>query len=90
MYLQYRLYENANNDTSNILKEVLKNRGIDDYYTYLNLDGSVVIPYQKLDNIENAVDLFMNHFNNKNKIGVLVDEDPDGFCSASMMYLYIK
>ena len=88
--MQYRLYENANNDTSNILKEVLKNRGIDDYYTYLNLDGSVVIPYQKLDNIENAVDLFMNHFNNKNKIGVLVDEDPDGFCSASMMYLYIK
>ena len=88
--MQYRLYENANNDTSNILKEVLKNRGIDDYYTYLNLDESIVIPYQKLDNIENAVDLFMNHFNNKNKIGVLVDEDPDGFCSASMMYLYIK
>ena len=90
MYLQYRLYENANNDTSNILKEVLKNRGIDDYYTYLDLDESVVIPYQKLDNIKNAIDLFMNHFNNKNKIGVLVDEDPDGFCSASMMYLYIK
>ena len=88
--MQYRLYENANNDTSNVLKEVLKNRGIDDYYTYLDLDESVVIPYQKLDNIENAVDLFMNHFNNKNKIGVLVDEDPDGFCSASMMYLYIK
>lgn len=88
--MQYRLYENANNDTSNILKEVLKNRGIDDYYTYLDLDESVVIPYQKLDNIKNAIDLFMNHFNNKNKIGVLVDEDPDGFCSASMMYLYIK
>lgn len=88
--MQYRLYENANNDTSNVLKEVLKNRGIDDYCTYLDLDESVVIPYQKLDNIENAVDLFMNHFNNKNKIGVLVDEDPDGFCSASMMYLYIK
>ena len=90
MYLQYRLYENANNDTSNILKEVLKNRGIDDYHTYLDLDEGVIIPYQKLDNIENAVELFMNHFNNKNKIGVLVDEDPDGFCSASMMYLYIK
>ena len=88
--MQYRLYENANNDTSNILKEVLKNRGIDDYHTYLDLDEGVIIPYQKLDNIENAVDLFMNHFNNKNKIGVLVDEDPDGFCSASMMYLYIK
>lgn len=88
--MQYRLYENANNDTSNVLKEVLKNRGINDYHTYLDLDESVVIPYQKFDNIENAVDLFMKHFNNKNKIGVLVDEDPDGFCSASMMYSYIK
>lgn len=90
MYLQYRLYKNANNDTSNVLKEVLKNRDIDDYHTYLDLDESVVIPYQKLDNIENAVDLFMKHFNSENKIGVLVDEDPDGFCSASMMYSYIK
>lgn len=90
MYLQYRLYKDANNDTSNILKEVLKNRGIDDHYTYMNLDESVVIPYQNLDSIDEAVDLFMRHFNEKNKIGVLVDEDPDGFCSASMMYSYIK
>ena len=45
--MQYRLYENANNDTSNILKEVLKNRGIDDYHTYLDLDEGVIIPYQK-------------------------------------------
>ena len=90
MYLQYRLYKDANNDTSNVLKEVLKNRGIDDHYTYMNLDESVVIPYQNLDNINEAVALFMRHFNEKNKIGVLVDEDPDGFCSASMMYSYIK
>ena len=90
MYLQYRLYENANNDTSNVLKEVLKNRGIEDYYTYSNLNDSVVEPYLNLDNISNAVDLFMSHFNSKDKIGILVDSDPDGFCSAAMMYLYIK
>ena len=72
------------------MRDVLKNREIEDWNTYLNLDESVVIPYQKLDNIENAVDLFTKHFNEKSKIGILVDEDPDGFCSASMMYLYIK
>ena len=88
--MQYRLYENANNDTSNVLKEVLKNRGIEDYYTYLNLDESVVEPYHNLDNISNSVDLFMSHINSKDKIGILVDSDPDGFCSAVMMYLYIK
>ena len=90
MYLQYRLYKNGKNDTSNILKEVLKNRGIEDYETYLNLDESMVIPYQNLRNIESAVQLFMKHFNQKNKIGILVDSDPDGFCSAAMMYLYMK
>lgn len=88
--MQYRLYKSGNNDTSNIMKEVLKNRGINDYRTYLNLDDSVIIPYEKLDNIHEAVDCFMEHFNNKNKITVLVDSDPDGYCSASMIYNYIK
>ena len=90
MNLQYKLYENGNNDTSNVLAEVLKNRGIDDYNRYLNLDESVVEPYRNLVNFEEAVSLFMKHFNQKNKIGILVDEDPDGFCSAAMMYSYIK
>lgn len=88
--MQYKLYENGNNDTSNVMEEVLKNRGIEKCSTYLNLNESVVVPYQNLDNIDKAVNLFMNHFNNKNKVGILVDEDPDGFCSAAMMYLYIK
>lgn len=88
--MQYKLYENGNNDTSNVLAEVLRNRRIDDYYRYLNLDESAVEPYQNLDNIKEAVSLFMKHFNQKDKIGILVDEDPDGFCSSAMMYLYIK
>ena len=88
--MKYKLYDNSDNNTSNVIKEVLKNRGIENYNKYLNLDDSVVIPYDKLDNIDSAVELFMNHFNKKNKIEILVDEDPDGFCSAAMMYLYIK
>lgn len=88
--MQYRLYKNGNNDTSNVLKEVLSNREIDDYRKYLDLDESVVLPYNCLDNMTEAVEMFMEHFNEKNKIGILVDEDPDGFCSASMMYMYIK
>lgn len=72
------------------MRDVLKNREIEDWNTYLNLDESVVIPYQKLDNISQAVELFMKHFDNKHKIAVLVDSDPDGYCSAAMMYMYIK
>ena len=65
--MKYRLYENSKNDTSNVLKEVLKNRGIDNYYEYLNLKSDVVIPYSRLDNIDKAVNLFMKHFENRNK-----------------------
>ncbi len=88
--MKYRLYENSDNNTSNVLEEVLRNRGVDDYEKYLNLDESVLIPYENLDNMNKAVELFMKHFNNKDKIEILVDSDPDGFCSAAMMYSYIK
>lgn len=88
--MQYRLYENGNNDTSNVLKEVLKNREVKDWDKYLNLSEDVVLPYNCLDNIQEAVEMFMKHFNKNNKISILVDEDPDGFCSAAMMYSYIK
>lgn len=88
--MQYKLFDRGNNSTSNLVKEVLNNRGIEDYDKYLNLDNSVVIPYKYLDNIEDAIVMFMGHFNKKNKIGILVDEDPDGYCSTAMMYLYIK
>lgn len=88
--MKYRLYENGTNDTSNVVMEVLKNRGVCDCNEYLNLADKVVLPYSHLNNMDEAVDLFINHFERKSKIGVLVDEDVDGFCSASEMYLYIK
>lgn len=88
--MKYRLYENGTNDTSNIVMEVLKNRGVCDCNEYLNLTDKVVLPYSYLNNMDEAVDLLINHFERKSKIGVLVDEDVDGFCSASEMYLYIK
>ena len=88
--MKYKLYNNGKSDISNIVKVVLQNRGIDDYKKYLNLDESVVIPYEYLDNMEEAVQLFLKHYNNKNKIRVLIDEDVDGYCSGSMMINYIK
>lgn len=89
--MQYRLYDNSNNNTyENIVYNVLKNRNVKDCKRYLNLSEEDEIPYTKLKNIQEAVDLFISHFNKKSHIGVLVDEDIDGFCSASMMYSYIK
>ena len=88
--MKYRLYENATNDTSNIIKEILNNRGISDYKTYLNLTDNVEIHYSNLEEIKSAVDVFSIHFDNKNIIGILVDCDVDGYTSASIMYKYIK
>lgn len=89
--MQYRLYDNSNNNTcENIVYNVLKNRNVRDCNRYLNLSERDEIPYTNLENIQEAINLFMYHFNNKSKIAVLIDEDIDGFCSAAMMYSYIK
>jgi single-stranded-DNA-specific exonuclease len=61
VYLKYKLYENSDNNTSNVLEEVLRNRGVDDYEKYLNLNEDVLIPYENLDNMNKAVELFMKN-----------------------------
>lgn len=90
--MQYKLYREdkiANNDT-NVIKNFLLNRGINDYDKYINLNESVVQPYNNLDNINDAVKIFVEVFNKRSKIEILIDEDVDGICSAAMMYSYIK
>ena len=78
------------NDTSNVVPEILRNRGIDDYETYLNLDDSVIQDYADLEGIKNAVNTTIFALENGHKIGILIDEDVDGFCSASMAYMYLN
>lgn len=87
--MKYKLYDNEIH-SDNILEKVLWNRGISDYKKYLSLDESVEISYSKLNNIKNAVETFVKHYENKNVISILVDCDPDGYTSAATMYLYIK
>lgn len=87
--MRYKLIKNSLNDTRNIISTILKNRGIDEY-KYLNLDSSVVQDYNDLDNMQEAVDCFVKHFTNKDKIVVMPDCDPDGQTSSTLLYLYIK
>lgn len=88
--MKYRLLKNSDNDISNVLRTVLKNRGITDYDTYLHLTDDVLIPYSKLDNITEAIKCFIKHFELGDKIAILADSDCDGLCSSAMMYRYIK
>ena len=90
--MKYRLYDNATNDIyeRDKLCSFLKNRGIEKPNEYLNLSISNTYSYELLDNINDAVELFKKHYDSGNKIAIIPDNDPDGFCSAAMMYNYIK
>lgn len=86
----YKLIEGSLNDIFNPINTVLKNRGIEDTQTYLNLDESVVQDYNDLDNMQEAVQCFVKHYEQRNKIIVMPDSDCDGYTSSAMLYLYIK
>lgn len=86
--MQYKLI--GTNDTNNIIKTTLNNRGILDWQGYLNLDEAPRNTYHNLDNIEEAVEIFDFHFAHKHPVAILVDNDVDGVCSSTTMYKFIK
>lgn len=95
--MKYRLYERNKQEnnvssyiTSDVINHVLFNRGIKDPEEYLNLNDSCLYDYHLLDRIEDAVECFMLHYSQEDKIGVLVDSDVDGYTSAASMVNYIK
>ena len=88
--MKYKLINNSLNDKYNIIKTVLLNRGVPNWQKYLSLDETCCNDYNDLDNIHKAVELFVSHFAKDNLISILVDCDPDGYTSASMIYNYIK
>ena len=88
--MRYRLIDNSLNNVNDILNTVLINRGISNPEAYMHLDDTCIDDYNNLDNIDKAVECLMNHFEIGDNISVLVDCDPDGYTSASMIYSYVK
>lgn len=88
--MKYKLFNDSLNDIFSPIETVLRNRGIYDVKQYLNLTEDVVQDYHDLNNIEHAVECFMQHFENKDKILVMPDCDADGYTSSAMLYGYIK
>lgn len=86
--LNYKLV--GNNDFNNPKRCVLQNRGIENVNEYLHLADNCLIDYHNLDNISEAVQMFLRHIERHSKIAIVVDCDADGYTSAAMMYLYIK
>ena len=86
--MKYKLI--GSNDTNNIIKTVLNNRGIEDWKGYINLSKAPRDTYDNLDNIEKAVRMFNYHYCNGHPMAILVDNDVDGICSSTLMYKFIK
>ena len=86
--MKYKLI--GSNNTNNIIETILTNRGVSNPKEYIGLSEKSICNWQDLDNIDEAVECFAKHFENRDDITILVDCDPDGYSSASMMYQYIK
>lgn len=88
--MRYKLINNSLNDIYNPKETVLRNRGIKNVDTYLNLDDSVLIHFSELDNIGDAVQCLLKHLENDSEIHIINDSDTDGACSSAIMYNYLK
>jgi single-stranded-DNA-specific exonuclease len=88
--MQFKLIDNSLNDIYNPQETVLRNRGIEDVNTYLNLNDDVLIHYSELDSINEAVECLLKHLENDSEIFILPDVDVDGQTSAAIMYKYLK
>lgn len=71
--MQYKLI--GNNDTNNVIRTVLKNRGIDDWNKYINLNIIDDDEHKGLDNINEAVQCFVSHIERGSEVGILFDTD---------------
>lgn len=86
MKLNYKVV--GKNDIDHIEECFFENRGIENPKEYKNLNESCVIDYKNLDNINEAVEMFVE--NVCKKVHIVVDCDADGITSAAIMYNYIK
>ena len=86
--MKYKLI--GDNDIDNVIETTLKNRGIENWQEYINLNHLDDEEYQGLDNIEQAVECFARHAEKEDDIAILFDSDTDGQCSGTIMYKYIQ
>lgn len=74
----------------NPVQTILKNRGIEDMESFLNLDASVTDHWSKLKNIKGAAECLIEHVKRKSQVFIQVDPDCDGYCSSAILINYLK
>lgn len=73
--MRYELIKGSANDLSSPIETVLANRGVENCKKYMSLSEDDIEPYDHLDNINDAVECFVRHFEGGDPVGILVDTD---------------
>ena len=72
------------------IQEYLKALGVEDINLYLNPDSSCFDDAKSYPNMEKAANLLFKATTDKYKIGLLVDVDCDGMCSATIVRTFLN
>ena len=72
------------------IQEYLKVLGVEDINLYLNPDSSCLDDVKSYPNMEKAANLLYKAIINERKIGLLVDVDCDGMCSATIIRTFLN
>ena len=88
--MNFKLRNKYTLDPELALTEILKDRGVKDIDNFLYPTENCELNPYDLDNIKNAADMLLNHLHKNHKILIIIDQDCDGFTSASILWLYIK
>lgn len=72
------------------IQEYLKALGVEDINLYLNPDSSCLDDAKSYSNMKKAANLLFKATTDKYKIGLLVDVDCDGMCSATIIRTFLN
>ena len=89
--MKYSLIKSDSEKYSGI-ERIFYNRGFlpEDIEHYLNVTEKDTNSASLLSNIKDGVRLLSKHILLKDKIGILVDADADGYTSAALVYNYLN
>lgn len=76
--------------SSDFITQYLSALGIEDVKRYLKPTKKCFENHWNYENMGEAVNCLNDHISNKSKIGILVDEDADGYCSAVIAYDFLR
>lgn len=83
-------YKTKYNTNVTNINDLLTIRGIKDPERYLYPDKYSLLDPFLLDNISDAAECLIQNIKENNNILIIIDSDQDGFCSAAMLWNYLK